>query len=165
MFMMLYVMGPFCAGTPIMIMLMGATNYNLVEMFLGFLFANVCTIFFCSILHLLTLPFTKYTVFLDDETFTRDGTRVKYHEVTEIVFDSGFVGKGGGNEPCCMDCYAGNKMLVSIEHPSLIMTYLVIRRCKNAKLRYRRTKLVIGTWVFGLLACVALGLYGKYGGQ
>lgn len=163
MFFMLDLWIPLCIGIPLMCWLLGA--YDWMKMGLVCLIMIPMDVIFFSMLNLVTYPFTEYNVFLEDETFSWEGTKVWYHEVTKIVFDRGSVRKYGSSEPCCVDFYAGDKMLVSITHPSLIMSFLVIRRCKNAKLRYARIEEAVWIWLIVLGMSVAMGLYGKYAGQ
>ena len=163
MFAMLEILAPFGVGTPVMILLMGNENYSLYEIlsfFPLFFIMLVLIVAFCCALNLITLPFTKYTVYLFDDYFSRGNTEVRYDTVTRIEIDSGFVRRFGGNEPCCLDCYAGDELLISIEHPSLLMSFLVWRRCNNAKLRYKRVKKLVLMWIFVLSICFVLGLYG-----
>jgi hypothetical protein len=166
MFLILEMMYPLMAG---MIIMLAITMMPLQELLEGLwalvVYVPLGTVVFCGTLMLISWPFTKYKVFLEDKCFYYEGgTRVWYCDVTEIVFDSGFAGKGGSNEHCCLDCYGGNKMLFSVNHPSLVMTVLLIKRCKNAKVRYRRIKQMIGMWAFCVVVCVAAGLYGRFGG-
>lgn len=160
MFSMLEILAPFCVGIPVMI-LMGNGNYtanDILSIFPTFIVLLVLIVIFCCVLNLITLPFTKHTVFLYDRHFSRQDTEVRYDNVTRIEIDSGAISRFGGNEPCCLDCYSGEELLISIEHPSLLMSFLVWRRCKNAKLRYKRVKRLALIWAFVTLVSVALGL-------
>lgn len=168
MFAMLEILAPFCVGIPIMVLLIGNDNYTTNEIFSIFplfIIMHILIIVFCCMLNLVTLPFTKYSVFLFDDRFSRGETVVKYEDVTRIALDSGFPTRMGPSEPCYLDCYSGDELLISIKHPSLLMSFLLMRRCKNAKFRYARVKKVIGMWVLCLVMCIALGLYGLYGAQ
>ena len=123
-----------------------------------------CVAMYC-IVNLVAWPFRKYVVCMEAESFSYKDKRIVYHEVTEIVFDSGFPSKTGGGDPCCLDFYAGRNILMTIDNPSLIMTFLMIQRCKNAKLCYRRIKRAIITWIVFLVTFTALGLFGHFIGQ
>jgi len=166
MFMLLQILAPFSIGVPIMLLLMGKdTASEILSLIPIWLAGLVFVVVFCCILNLVTLPFTKHTVFLYDHHFSRGNTEVKYRDVTRIELDTGLIGRGGGNEPCCLDCYAGKDLLISIEHPSLLMTFLVIKRCKTAKLRYKRVKMLVFLWVLDLLMSIVFGICGAYGVQ
>ena len=102
---------------------------------------------------------------MDEESFSYKDKSIRYQEVTEIVFDSGFPSKTGGGDPCCLDLYAGRDILMVIYNPSLIMTFLLLRRCRNAKLGYRRVTRAVIFWVLSLVMYLVLGLLVKYGGQ
>lgn len=163
MFAMIEMLAPFCVGTPVMILLIGNDNYTtneILSIFPFFIITLIFIIVFCCILNLITLPFTKYSVFLYDDYFSRGMTKVKYEDVTRIEIDSGIISRTGGGAPCCLDCYSDNALLISIEHPSLLMSFLVCMRCKNAKLKYTRIKKVALLWVIALAMCIILGLYG-----
>ena len=163
MFALIEILSPFSVGTPLMIILIGNDKYttnDILIIFPAFLLVLLLIGVFCCLLNLITLPFTQYTVFLFDDHFLRGNTKVKYDDVTKIEIDSGFISRFGENEPCCLDCYWGNELLISIEHPSLLMIFWVTRRCKNAKLRYKRVKKLILFWGFCLFVSVVLGLYG-----
>lgn len=163
MFAMLEILAPFCVGTPVMILLIGNDNYTtneILSIFPLFIIMLILIIVFCCMLNLVTLPFTKHTVFLFDDHFSRGNTEVRYDDVTRIEIDSGLVSRTGVNEPCCLDCYSGNELLISIEHPSLLMSFLVWRRCKNAKLKYKRVKKLVLLWASVLIMSIALGIYG-----
>ena len=163
MFAMIEMLFPFSVGIPLMILLIGKENYttsDILSFFPAFLLMLVLIVVFCCLLNLVTLPFTKYTVFLFDDHFSRGDTKVKYDDITKIEIDSGLISRIGGNEPCCLDCYSGNELLISIEHPSLLMIFFLIRRCRNVKLRYKRVKKLILLWSFCLIISVVLGLYG-----
>ncbi len=163
MFAMIEILAPFSVGIPIMILLMGDDKYSANEIlgiFPLFLIMLGLIIAFCCTLNLITLPFTKHTVFLFDDHFSRGNTEVRYDEVSRIEIDSGMVSRSGASEACCLDCYSENKLLISIEHPSLWMSFLLIRRCKNAKLRYKRIKKLLLLWGFCLFLSIALGLFG-----
>ena len=151
-----------CVALPMMCWLQGAYDY----MVMGLIFLTMIplNVIFFSALNLFTHPFTPYHVILEDESFSREGTQVWYHEVTKIVFDPGEVSKHRSWEPCCLDFYAGDRMLLSITHPSLIMTFFVIRRCKHAKLRFARIKDTLLLLAVGIAIGVAIGLCGKFGG-
>lgn len=168
MFNMLEMIAPFSVGTVIMGLLINNGRHTEGEILsiipLFFLLVILITVFSC-VLNLVTLPFTKYSVFLFDDRFSRGETVVKYEDVTRIALDSGFPTRMGPSEPCYLDCYSGDELLISIKHPSLLMSFLLMRRCKNAKFRYARVKKVIGMWVLCLVMCIALGLYGLYGAQ
>jgi len=168
MFAMLEILSPYCVGIPIMILLIGNDNYTaneILSIFPTFIIMLVLIVIFCCMLNLITFPFTKHTVFLFDNHFSRGNTEVKYDDVTRMEIDSGLVSRTGGNEPCCLDCYSGNELLISIEYPSLLMSFLVWRRCKNAKLKYKRVKKLVLLWAVVLVMSIALGLYGLYGAQ
>ncbi len=163
-FAMLEILAPFCVGTPLMMLLMGNCTYEATEIlgiFPTFILAFVLTVAFCCILNLITLPFTRYSVFLFDDHFSHGNTDVKYDDVTRIEIDSGMVSRQmSGNDPCCLDFYSGEKLLASIKHPSLLMSFFVWRKCKNARLKYKRVKKLALTWALVLLICIVLGLYG-----
>ncbi len=167
MFMMLEFLAPYCVGIPIMILLTGNGKYPANEVIriipAFFMIFVLIIIIFCCALNLVTLPFTKYTVFLFDDHFSRKNTDVRYNDVTRIEIDSGFIGRYSADEPCCLDCYSGNELLISIEHPSLLMSFLVIHRCKNAKLRYKRVKKLVFLWTLCLICSIVLGLFGARG--
>lgn len=163
MFALLEILAPLCVGVPVMILLMGNEHYTLTDalsIFPFFVLAFVLVVAFFCILNLLTLPFTKHAVFLFDDHFSFGSTNIKYSDITKIEIDSGVLRRMGGVESCCLDCYSGEDMLISIEHPSLLMSLLLWRRCKNAKLKYKRVKKLALIWAFTLLICVVLGLYG-----
>ncbi len=163
MFAMIEILFPFSVGIPLMILLIGKDNYtinDILSIFPTLLLMLVLIVVFCCLLNILTLPFTKYTVFLFDDHFSRGDTKVKYDDVTKIEIDSGSISRTGGNEPCCLDCYSKNELLISIDHPSLLMTFFVIRRCRYAKLRYKRVKKLLLLWGFCLIISIVLGLYG-----
>ena len=163
MFAMIEILSPFSVVIPLMMLLSGKENYttnDILCVFPAFLLILVLIVVFCCLLNVLTLPFTQYTVFLFDDHFSRSDTKVKYDDITKIEIDSGLISRFGGNEPCCLDCYSGNELLISIEHPSLMIIFFLIRRCRNAKLRYKRVKKLILLWSFCLIIGVVLGLYG-----
>lgn len=163
-FAMIEVLIPFSVGAPVMMFLMNKEAYSMKEIFLTFpLFLLMIALlpFFSGVLNLVTLPFTEYTVFLYEDSFSRGETKVRYDSVTRIEIDSGVMRRFGTSEHCCLDCYGGDMLLISIEHPSLWMCFLVMRRCKNAKIRYKRIKKVLALWAFCLFLCVILGLCGK----
>ena len=163
MFAMLEILAPCCVGTAVVMILIGNDNYTtneILSIFPAFIVMLVLIVIFCCMLNLITLPFTKHTVFLFDDHFSHGNTKVKYDNVTNIEIDSGIVRRMGGNEPCCLDCYSDDELLISIEHPSLLMSFLVWRRCKNAKLKYKRVKKLVLLWAFILLMSIVLGLYG-----
>ena len=161
MFVLIEIFTPIGVGIPIEMLLEDRyTAREVFSLFPVFLLTPVFVTVFCCLLNLVTLPFTKYTVYLFDDYFTRGNIKVNYGDVTKIVMDSGLVTRIGVNEPCCLDCYAGDELLLSIEHPSLLMTFFVTRRCRNAKLRYRRVKRLLVLWGIILLIGILLGLYG-----
>lgn len=165
MFAMLEIMVPFSTGAPIMVLLMSNGERDLSE-WIGIiptvLILLILIALFCCTINLISYPFTKHTVFLFDDHFCRDNVKVKYSDVTHIEIDSGFISRGGASEPCCINCYSDDKLLLSIKHPSLIMTFLLLRRCKNVKLKYKRIARVILLWLFAILCCVVLGIYASH---
>lgn len=163
-FAMLEMMPAIGIGIPVMGFFMGEEyRFSAREIF-GIIpvFFLLCALIlvFCCLLNLVTYPFTKHTVFLFDDSFSRGETTVRYDDVTKIEFDSGAVRRFGSNDPCCLDCYAGDELRISIEHPSLLMCFYLFRNCKNAKFRYKRMKRFLSLSGFFLLLCVALGLLG-----
>ena len=163
MFAMIEILSPFSVGIPLMMLLLEKDTYtpnDILIFFPKFLLILVLFLVFCCLLNLVTFPFTKYTVFLFDDHFSCGDTKVKYDDITKIEIDGGLIRRVGGNEPCCLDCYAGNELLISVEHPSLLMTFFVTRRCRYAKLRYKRVKKLLLLWSFCLIVNVVLGLCG-----
>ena len=158
---------PLSFGFPILYIIMEPNRYTAVELLCMIpvaWFALVLILTLCCVLNLLTLPFTKHAVCLYDRYFSYRNTSVKYRDVTRIEFDAGVIRRIGGSEPCCLDFYANNDdLLISINHPSLLMTLFLISRCKTAKLRYRRIKDFLLTCAFVLLMCIVLGICGACG--
>ena len=169
MFMMLEILGPFFVGCPIMFLLIDSgaryTPGEILSIFPAFLLMMVMAVAFCCVLNFITYPFTKRAVYLDKEQIMLDKKCVKYADVTEIVLDSGMIQRMGPSEPCCLDLYHCGNLILSISHPSLLMMFLVLRRCKHAHFRYQRVKKVLVIWAITLLTCIALGLFGAFGGQ
>ena len=165
-FMMLEIICPAMVSMLLLFLMDGEPFWETLGMMLMTLVA-ILLLFIAMhcIVNLIAWPFCKYILFMDEESFSYKDKRIRYQEVTEIVFDSGFPSKTGGGDPCCLDFYAGRNILMTINNPSLIMTFLMIRRCKNAKLCYRRIKRAIITWIAFLVIFTALGLYGRFGGQ
>ena len=162
MFAMLEVLSPFSIGIPLMMLLLGKDNYtsnDILMCFPLFILTLVLIVAFCCLLNLVTLPFNSYTVFLFDDHFSWGNINVRYDEVDKIVIDSGFV-RRSDYIPCCLDFYSENNLLISIKHPSLLMTFFVTQRCRNAKLRYKRVKKLIFLWLFCLLVFLFFGLHG-----
>lgn len=166
MFSILRTVIPLSFGFPIMYIIMDPDRYTAVEL-LGMIpitwLVLALIVILCCVLNLLTHPFTKHAVCLYEHHVLYRNTSVKYREVTRIEFDSGAIRRFGGSDPCCLDCYVGDELLVSIDHPSLLMTLFLISRCKTAKLRYRRTKDFLLTCALVLLMCIVLGICGMYG--
>lgn len=167
MFTMLEIIGPFSVGMPIMVLLMDDgdryTPVEMLSMFPACLLILVLTVVFCCALNLVTYPFTKRAVYLDDDSVMLDKKRVMYTDVTEIVLDSGMIQRVGPSEPCCLDLYQCGNLILSIDHPSLLMMLLVLRRCKHARFQYQRTKKVFLIWGITLLICIGLGLFDRLG--
>lgn len=164
-FAMLEMMPAIGIGIPVMGFFMGEEyRFSAREIFgliPTFFLLYVLIIVFCCVLNLVTYPFTKHTVFLFDDSFSRGETTVRYDDVTKIEFDSGMIRRFGSNDPCCIDCYSEDKLLVCIEHPSLLMCFFLFRKCKNAKFRYKRGKQFLFLLGFFLFLCVAFGLFGR----
>ena len=155
---------PFCIEIPIIILLTKSDNLATSEIFSMFSLPLIILVLFIVVscmLNLFTLPFTKHTVFLYKDHFSCENSEVRYDDVTKIEFDSGLIKRFGRGEPCCLDCYVDDKLLISIEYPSLLMSFLVWRRCKNAKFRYKRIKRLVFMWIFVLISSVVFGLYGE----
>ena len=167
MFAMLHLIIPFSFAFPIEFYILDPDRYTTAEFLCmiplvwGIL---ALLLILCCVLNLLTFPFTKKTVVVHDRYFSYQNTNIKYSDVARIEFDAGVIHRHGGNEPCCLDFYANNDDLVlSIDHPSLIMTLLLIRRCKTAKVRYRQFKQFIWMCAFVWIVCIVLGICGAYG--
>jgi len=164
--MMLEIMCPAVVGVLLLAVIDGEPFWEALGMML-MSFAAVLLFFTAMhcVVNLIAWPFCKYILFMDEESFSYKEKRIRYQEVTEIVFDSGFPSKSGGGDPCCLDLYTGRDILMVIYNPSLIMTFLLIRRCKNAKLGYRRVTRAVIFWVLSLVMYLVLGLLVKYCGQ
>lgn len=169
MFTMLEVIGPLCLCIPVMILLTGHSAAYSPDQILSIvpacLLMMALTVVVCSIVNLVTYPFTKRHVTLSKDAVSRDRTSVKYDDITLIELDSGMITRMGPSESCCLNCYSFNDLVLSIEHPSLVMSFLLLKRCKNAKFRYKRMKKVFLIWAGTLLLSIALGFYGATGGQ
>ena len=154
-------------ATPILFVIAPREQDSLTDILMIFpmFFATiVMTVLFCCALNLVTLPFTKYAVTLDRDFVTVRDKKVKYADVTRIEIDSGTIRRFGGSDPCGLDLYSYDELLVSITHPSLIMSFLLILRCNNAYIKYVHLKRVVFLFLFAVLMFAVLGIYSRCGG-
>lgn len=152
---------PFCIVIPIMIYIFGGDKYTTGDIFstipltfFGMLFMAA----FFSALNLLTIPFKKPSVILEEGYLLHKETRVDYDEVDDIVINSGLIAKYTRFEPCTLELYSKSKLLAEIKSPSFFMMLRVILRCKNARLRYWRYKRAIIICVCEIVFSVIIGL-------
>ena len=121
-------------------------------LFIGILF-TLLYIIFGNIIHFIISIFTKYKVFIDDQTITIKGKNIvteniKLDDIKFITFDHGIISKGR-NIPCSITLFNHNKSkYITINSPSFLMICEIQKRCKNAKYKFNNYK-----WYIILCSC------------
>lgn len=105
--------------------------------------------------NLIAMIFTKIQVYVYDTYFQHLHYKVNYLDVKKIIFDLGIIGKTGST-PCSITFFDEEyRMLSSIDNPSFIMMFIVLSRCKNAKVSITGYKIFmwlgIGFFIISLL--------------
>ena len=163
-FLMLEVLAPISVSVGLMAWVLQGDATMLLGLIPTLILLSLLIVIFCCLLNLLTLPFTKRIVYLDGEKIMRGETCVCLSEVTNIELDSGMITRMGPSEPCCLNLYSENEWLLSIDHPSLMVMFLLICRCKNASFCYSRKKKVLFIWVISLAVSLGLTIYAIFAG-
>ncbi len=118
---------------------------------------------FGNVFHFLISIFTKYKVFIDEDTITLKGKKImtqsiKLEDVKFVTFEHGSMGKTA-SRPCSLGLYNSDySQGVEISNPSFFMIVEINKRCKNAKFQFENRKYYI-IWsivftVFALFLCI-----------
>lgn len=76
---------------------------------------------------------------LTGEGFFRGPYEAKYEEITRLELDVGAPrGRFSPPDPCCLDCYVGQELRISIDRPSPLLILILRFLCRNAKFRLAR---------------------------
>lgn len=141
-------------------------NFTFIEAVLGgvvcFFGTNLALIGMDIIIFLISYPFVKYSVFLDDDSITYQNRCVRYDDIISVKIDRGVSAgryKGWQVKPQ-LRLINKNTDTVSIKNPSIFLIFTLIKRCKNAKVRYVRLKeakkmILITLAILIIVVCIA----------
>ena len=127
------------------------------------IFAPLGFIIFFSILNIVTLPFTKHNVFIEDGIISTKHSTVKCRKVTKIAYDSGEYSKYGRGSPACLDLYVEDELVASVNHPSLLAIITVCLRCRDAKFRYTHYKRFFIMFAVIFALCILIPILNRMG--
>ena len=111
----------------------------------------------------------KHRVFIDNEFLTVKGTKeltqkIKFCDVKNITLDHGVISKVGGGTAFSINLFNDDySQSVNISNPSFFMVIEIIKKCKNAKVKFNNWKWYIISSILFALFCILLCLFGLSG--
>lgn len=126
-------------------------------------------IIFGNIIHLIISLFKKHRVFIDNEFLTVKGKKeltqkIKLCDVKNITLDHGVISKVGGGTAFSINLFNDDySKSVNISNPSFFMVIEIIKKCKNAKVKFNNWKWYIISSISFALFCILLCVFGLSG--
>lgn len=124
-------------------------------------------IVFGNVIHFITTIFTKYKVFIYENKIEIKGKKIltksmNLSDIKHITIDQGTITKYGGGTAFSINMFNDNcSESLQINNPSFFMIIYLIKKCKNAKVKFNNYKWYIVSCILFTVFAIILCIVGK----